>query len=696
MLLLPPRRPIALGVAALGLLCTVAVRADPAVTDQYPEDDYYQEAFSVVPAHVVVRDVRGRPIKGAEVLAYSEDFGVRFPTADSVVALTDERGTATFLVMKGHCSFFAGAGREYAGQHPGEGYFLALPNQAVAGETTVVLQAARETAVLLPAEANEVYAMEADHIPLLALPFCGQSKDGRISFFSNQGVTVRALFVRYPADGAGYLLCSQFSADEARVTVDARVVHRISFTATGPDDLPGKVTVGMAFPQLVQDYRRVWQLIAFQVDGHADMYVTPMTINYYYLYSSGGCSYYFNRRSADLTANGTTEEQFGGPLKAKLLVSNDFTCQEATNIRLLASDRYGNILDHYQKEGQAQTISVNLSDEAGDTFYSENWVHKGDSLALRVQKAYPVADALFYKVSWNLGVFGEFHLGGKLLSDDTKYGWAQIHTAEFDGYFPFGYEAQGKQALDRLESAYAFMTDYVGHPFPTKLRVCTPGAAATAGGAGGDCIWMWLDGFLWYNPSDQCNNWEACLFHELGHHMESFTAASGAPLSGMRNEALASLLAFEALTALSGEAQTGPYKAAGLQWFSTAHAENHWLPKHLCGEFPPGSPNYDVFMIRFPLMVYLPKFYGVDVHRRFFRNWVNCRKLLKDFTEEEAFVTTYSFLCSRNLANLFQVIGYKVPPGRVYDALRVLELNGYSEVGRPGQEQPSAGPAAGS
>jgi hypothetical protein len=409
------------------------------------------------------------------------------------------------------------------------------------------------------------------------------------------------------------------------------------------------------------------------------VYVSPMPVNYSCHYEQEDASYWFYPSSVTLQPGGTTQVNFGGRMKAGIRAVSDFTTLDGTDVWLFATDSFGNLLRFYRvNKGQEPKIDLSLVDEAGLAVFAGPWVHSND-LHFRVSQPRGVAEKLTYRLNWNLGRFGQFNLKGKLLSTDTQYPWTNVNSQNFEGYFPRGAGVKGAQVIRRLESAYTLMSDYIGSPKSKKLKVYTPVHPPSAGYAGGREIGIWNDGFRWWNRDDQVNVWEACLFHELGHHVIEYAARQAAPFTGMRNEVFASLLAHEALNDFTSRQGIVPRHLAHTMWTQAAQIENQMLPRHACGNLAKGSSDFDAYMIRFLIETYLPKQYGRDVNRRFFRNWVACKKLLGAYTEEEAFVVTYSFLCQRNLAGLFRYIGYEITSERVAEGLRLLTDSEYSE-----------------
>jgi hypothetical protein len=213
-----------------------------------------------------------------------------------------------------------------------------------------------------------------------------------------------------------------------------------------------------------------------------------------------------------------------------------------------------------------------------------------------------------------------------------------------------------RHLLDLKRRTPSWLTNVSRTP-QDRVNVYVPSYPEGGGGqASGDFIWIWMDGFLLWNPDDPVNIWEPCLFHELGHVMLP-------SIGGSRNEALASVLAFEACDSV------GDVNKA--RW--NRRRESQQFLQHVEGTFPDISPGYEYTMNRFLLHLYLPGVLGRSIHSAFFKDWIESRRALADFSEADAFVTLYSFHSQMNLADAFGAIGYTTTPETVYAGLNRLE-----------------------
>jgi len=63
------------------------------LTSRYPLETEFGKLCTVIPVLVSVLDDKDQPVKSAQVLAVSDDWGVRLPVTGDPFAYTDEKGT---------------------------------------------------------------------------------------------------------------------------------------------------------------------------------------------------------------------------------------------------------------------------------------------------------------------------------------------------------------------------------------------------------------------------------------------------------------------------------------------------------------------------------------------------------------------------------------------------------------------------
>lgn len=656
-------------ISLLSEFITVVVlvgTADGSVlADRYPLETEFRKLCTGIPVVVNVLDDQEQPVESAQVVAFSEDWGVRLPVTGGPFAYTGKDGTASLTLFKGQWWVFAGYGRTFAALHPGEGGFLGKRIVVDDNLETIVLKPTAFLDVSLPADAHEVFAMEQGCSPMVAMPFCGTSSGKRLRLQSMDGLQQRLLFVRHPGNDPGFLLTSPpvGSGESLHMSLRDDDLGRMVFDIQDNSDPGGVMLVGIGYP--TADMDQGWQITYFPVRGMQEFLVSPGIVDYYLVYyGSDGSGYWFNRQSVSIAGGQRVDVGGGGPLQARILASAGKESQYGINLLLDARDSFGNILDFYRfAAGGVPVVRIRLLDETSAPVYSTDWQHTSDWLHLRIPLPVVSLESLRYEVEWNLGMFGRKALSGLLFTAETSYGFEHLVSNHFDGYFPFGFTRCAGQVLERLEAAYSFMAGCTSHTPSYRLNVYVPSDPTSAGVAGGNSIWIWMDGFLWWNPNDPVNNWESFLLHELGHQMEAFSYYNGVPISGTRNEVLASVLAAEALDSIGDVNKAQSYRRGECQWFL----------QHVEGTFPDTSPYYELLINRFLLHIYLPSVFGRSVHSDFFRDWTDTRRVLMDFSEADAFVTLYSFHCRSNLADAFQAIGYKTTPEKVYEGLTRLE-----------------------
>jgi hypothetical protein len=172
-------------VAVLALLILMALTTTPSIGAQSiieHENDTTthigekEDQFRFVNVTLIVRDMDGIPIKDAQVKAFSEDWGIRYP--EFWFSYSDSDGVVTYRLPVGNWSFFAGGGSTYSQKHPGYGYFAILKYVQIMNNCTLTIQPNDEIIFSIfdiynqPLNA-EVRAMDSDHVPIVVAPSVG-------------------------------------------------------------------------------------------------------------------------------------------------------------------------------------------------------------------------------------------------------------------------------------------------------------------------------------------------------------------------------------------------------------------------------------------------------------------------------------------------------------------------------------------
>jgi hypothetical protein len=159
--------------------------------------------------------------------------------------------------------------------------------------------------------------------------------------------------------------------------------------------------------------------------------------------------------------------------------------------------------------------------------------------------------------------------------------------------------------------------------------------------------------------------WEGAALHEIGHRVESELFAQppdSFPLSGARNEVVASTIAQHAISCLHGERLAWLHKKGeGERFF-----QNLEMPDN-----PPHPIWHNFFFV---IQSYLPQRYSPEINHLFFRSWIKtCLDLTPlGYSEEEIYSALYSKLAGENLCWLFQLCDFSIDEARIIEAIRAI------------------------
>jgi hypothetical protein len=298
--------------------------------------------------------------------------------------------------------------------------------------------------------------------------------------------------------------------------------------------------------------------------------------------------------------------------------------------------------------------------------YSNTFTIAGGDLEFPIPQPLP-ASARFH-LEWDLGPSGGWDvIEGDLDAPQFRYGYTNLMDANFALHLPLWMGEMAVPLLRRFEDAYGYWTQLVGQRPPawgagTNFYVNLVGNHAGWGGEE-----AWYKGFTIWDPADPAGGYfEALAFHELGHRLlGDLFWPSGWNFSNsgcLRNEAMASLLAIDALAALHGQKYATIWSVPGATFFNN-------LANGITND-----PNN----LHFIVQEYLPQRFGGGITAQFFRSWLRACSTLypQGFNEAETFTALYSTLAGTNLTWLFRLDGSTLDEQRVAIAMTELDAQG--------------------
>jgi len=107
------------------------------LSSKYEEINVVEE-FRFVDVTLLIKDIDGKPVKDAEVKAFSEDWGLRYPKFG--FKISDSNGIVIFHVPIGNWSFFAGGCFVYFDKKPGYGFFAIHKYRIIKKDSFITIQ----------------------------------------------------------------------------------------------------------------------------------------------------------------------------------------------------------------------------------------------------------------------------------------------------------------------------------------------------------------------------------------------------------------------------------------------------------------------------------------------------------------------------------------------------------------------------
>ena len=627
--------------------------------------------FKMVKVTILVRDVDGTPIEGAQVKAFSEEWGLFYP---DWFGYTNSSGMFTFEIPAGNWSFFAGGGWGYAWTHPGEACFMALVNVMVENNSTLILQPDDEFNVTVydlngqPIDVS-VRLMESSHTPIVVAPDCGRASEGHLRIHVNSGLKYDVLLY-LDGNGVSYVFFKRNIVPSTNMIISASSedLARLRFELHDTDFnlMPG-LYVHINYHEFSVGETTGLQPVTFYIEGAEDIYVTPSLVGIWYDVNVEGWHYHFPPSDYSLVNGEYRVFRVGGKFTVRVHV-----LREDTQIWLDVRDSFGNVLINYCHNGEARIpITLTRNGEVifeGDIAEIVGWWNA--LVAGKLDRTYSLEDSPHYHITLDLGPFGRFELEGVLLSPETMLQYRKIESEHFiinvpNVSSPLLYEKFNKIA-EFFEIAYEAERNFIGEWIEGKTNITFYINYISAGFAGRNTIGMGIGFSIDSSYATVPSTFISVALHELGHVFQLSPPLRNYFIESWFGEPFATLIGHGGLRRIFGR----------LLELREQGGHNRHFFEYLAGreELNLGEN------IQFVLF-YLNRKYGEEIHRRFVQLWGNetwnkARMTLEEanFNRSEIIVILYSYIAKENLAWLFKSAGLKVSESRVEEGLRLIGL----------------------
>lgn len=629
---------------------------------------------------LVARDIDDAPVKGAEVKAFSEDWGLAFP--EYWFGRTDDSGALTLEIPAGNWSFFIGGGRSYSEMHKGQGYLAVLKGVCVEDDTALVAQPDETILVSVYDLSGHVLdgslrMMDSQYVPFIVAPLVGFTYGGAISMHVNGGRRYDLAFVGQAGDtDTGFLLLRKQVESGSSVRIEPTVEDTTQLSIRLFDRFlqPASGYAEITYQDFDVDYVNFESLLRFAVDGEIKIYASPGPVEIRPTLSTDGWLCQFAGTEDTLKVGSSLDLSVGGPLTTRLRVLPPDYLSPWTQIWLDVQDDFGNRVSFFHNpEGRAYIPTVLRS--GGSTTYEGDLGECGAWSALLqngIRKSFD-ADTK-YEITLDMGPFGISRLAGSLFSADTLLRYETLTTEHFAISYPKGYGARYSEISELLEAGYRAMRESTGLDLVSPVTVTISIKADWAGvsifwGSGDDGLRTAVGAGY---PAEQAIRFPLrvpsiavrVLYHELGNLFVGGTKRGHDDYETLnRGESFASALQTEAEGRVFGANFALYTQGFELRAVFNKIGEGERLSLGAGG-------------IRL-IHAYIIKRNTMDVYTKFIDLWsshTNMKDLLLEngYNADEAMAVLLSCLSNENLAPLFQFAGLQIPAERIDAGYRLI------------------------
>jgi len=610
------------------------------------------DRFRFVTASLYVKDSSGNPVSNAEVKAFSEEWGTKYPR--SGFQYTDSNGLTTFQLPNGTWSFFAS--RSLGAGH---GLFVVLRDAHIDADSAFTLRA-NGVIIVRVQDVNgqpldvQVRMMDSGHVPIIPTRVCGSTNSGSITLHVTSGITYDLLLFSYQDRKPGYVLLQRNVPSGSNILVRAGAGSQIDFEAYTKSYTP---TTG--FVQVKYYAFDVEEVVLLDLPGR--VYLTPGTIGVTVLLTTGGWEYRFEHREYTLTQGTALTARYGGPFSVSVRV-----LQEYTQVWLETRDYFENLVTEFLDRTRSCHIPIELT-MAGQTIYQgdlaiiDGTYQPGMALtASRLGQAHDLQAQ--YRIGLDLGPFGLFQLTGSLLEALLQYeDFVAPHSII---HAPRGFASKFNKVSQLFESGYTFESAAIDQYLPDGINATFYINVGPFGGfAGpGNTIGMGIR-FSIDLPYETMSEFIGVAYHELAHKFQQ-PPIDWDHWEAWFTEPFACVLATHAIEQLLGPRIGISERGINDGFFRRLRGEEVYVG--------------DAMLF---VLYYLEQTYGWGVHKLFVRLWAdNAHKdqkralLQAGYSTSETTVVLYSYVVGQNLAWLFRLAGLDITEARIAEGLKLISL----------------------
>jgi len=615
------------------------------------------EMFRFVNVTVEVRDAYDRPVSGAWVKAFSEDWGIAYPHFEEW-GFTNPLGIYNFRLPKGNWTFIASTGQGYSSG----GVFVAI-TKSINSDIKLLLRPREKLDIVFIDEngayiqPDEIFIFLTRLIPALPPALVGQHPQAIFSLYvgGNLSGGLTILGIKRSTMSVNYLLVSRTSLDKSTVVISAENSSEITFEPYNPDKSPSTYwDVEFRLPEL---YLGNW-VYYFGIYGRTAIKISPMKIVLNPRFIPPNWYYYFEHIYLEPKENSKYLYRLGGQFSFHFWV-----IKEDTQLWFDIRDEFGNVLAFYSNPNSSRYIKLKIYEDNAVVYDKNIGPEIPGTLFYGVGKSFQ-GNAI-YNLEIDTGpILGLIKETGFLYSEDHMVRYINFTVNGFSFDVPEEYfwiianQSRINVFVNTVLKLYNSISNVVeedleAKPFTVKVNFEWCGVAGYRFIGFGVGVARW--------PS-LVPSYASVISHELGHFYSFTSSKSYYVECPWFCEPLATYLGIEGIANIYGDNVR--------LWYWGSHP---FFFDYIVGKANITSYLDQIESMQF-IFFYIHKMYDPAVHKEFFKKWNQASSILHSYgySNLESVVILYSLLVNENLAWLFNSAGFKVSSDRILEGMKIL------------------------
>lgn len=608
------------------------------------------------------------PVENADLRIYSRDWPVAYPA--NVSAFTDEHGVCRFHVPRGEWKIVVG-------KYSNPGLFLV---KEVIVESATFVQIKPDHAITVEfidrfgslCRLSALYAAPSEMVPNCKMPVIVRPQLERCHIQTNAAEQLAFFLERKPRIASeGYYLFIDGIDPNSNLIIraDEMSLNTIDFEGYLPPGVEtGDVRWILCFPY--QDVERHSVYTSFVLTGLGRAWVNVDYADYMaelILPNSeldDDIYYRFQYQPIDFSSVSSIILRAGGEIHRQFRYAPiPFSHDRSQFLLGPTLDDYGNELRWYAPGNpdidRFEPVIKIWESSGSKLVYDGSFPITGSTLGFQVLQGF--SESSVFQLEWDMPGYDGFRvITGSFTDPDYRFDHHVITTEHFIIHVPTWHEEKGRLLAPHWEEAYTAMVDLVGRapPVTSEANFYIHPIGTWASLLGQE---LYYHGFTWWHPQNPIK-WERYCFHEIGHRLVSELYRQGPvqyPIQGELNEYLAEIISHYTIAETHGMEFVRYILQDRSDWFFSYIEDPEKATK---------DPWYNGFFL---LEVYLTRTHGWEIHKQFFRHWLDACQILDalGYRPKEIFAALYSSLADEDLLWMFNLCDFDLDDLRMAEAI---------------------------